>query len=506
MPPVLNRRRQVLLALATALLGQHCASLAATRKQLIQARVRRGDWRVYRELMAWAVELDPSEPSIRAVAREGMLDTAVQAVPHTWPVQRASCLIAIATESPAMAVGARLELLRQAFQLAAPSELSVPLGAANLVAVALAFGRLGAEADARRSIDAALAHLAHATRSDNASALWNMARGFASAEGHVPDWMWAAVANRLPSIAERYEQAHAYLVIAEMHGRAGRHDAFLRYLAHAESAAAEVPDERRRRIVTDSIARSAVNHDELAQGLRIGGANAIGHELAVYYARAGQRAKALDAQARLPEGGLYDSPRGAAAEAIVNQALQSKRADDADFYFNAFSESLTVSRTAALAGLVDLQSDQRSPAFDRRARELVELVDSTTPSPYTSGRDVEALLVVARTLRRCGMPKAADSALTLAARHLLYMVRRGSVERAVTTAKLAEALAEQGKHPDAIEHTLRATDLAIAQPVSTQTERKEKAELLLAIVPALRTFARTKARVTAWPAAPRPAG
>ncbi|RYE78661.1 MAG: hypothetical protein EOO80_08085 [Oxalobacteraceae bacterium] len=468
------------VATLVALPGAAESSLIAR----IDEAFRLKDWtEVERGSLRWAQEIDPEVPTVRAMAAAGLNDEAIAAARLARPWQRARLLVAAASGSDLNAAR-KLEVLETAVEAAQTDALPVVSKASNLANIALAYGRLGEEAKAHRTFDAAIANAEqHSTH--GAYGVLTDELLLTTRVQDVPLWMLDGIARhkRLPTS----ENVRVHRSLAAGYFRLRQPAKAVAQLEIALSGALDLRELRNRNIAVQSLAKLALDNDAIDFARRHGELDELGVEMSAFHARMNEQGKALAAIARLGSGNLYVAPRAAAALRIINDVVDRHLIDEALHYCALLCKYIGRDeiRIRARIGGMQAQAGQKERAMANflLAKELLRSGSDMASS------DVLTTLELAFAAEASGMHAVAKDVVATAVRQAAYVsLSRRKAERPLSEARTAQALAKLGDVRTATEMLARAWSNTSQLPDDHLGGKRQKAEALLAIAEAARTL------------------
>lgn len=474
-------RVRIVVTVAAALLAMPAA--ASTLVDAIDQGIKRKNWtQVERGSLRWALEIDPGVSTVQAMAAAGMTDEAMAAAHAARPWDRPRLLMATVRGSD-LPAPRRRDIVKAAFEAAQAESIRPEMRAKELADVAMAFANLGDEADARRTFDAALAS---AKRGAADGAYGVLVGGLVLPGGAMqwPIWMLDGVAGQTSEVpASDKVQVHKALAIGYF-----RHRQPMKARAHLETALAaarDMSERRARRIAIQSLVSIALDHDDIDVARRHGDLRELGAEMAAFFARRNEPAKALAEVAKLGDGNLYVSPKAAAAGAVIRSAIDRQSIGEAVSYCVALCEFMGQEEVRVRIRIGELQAKARQIEHARssflRAKALLLF------EPYIGAREVQATLELALAAESAGLHALAKESALAAVRQTLYVsLARRKAERPLAEARASQVLSALGDRQMATDMLVRAWSGARDLPVDHLGGKPAKAEALLAMAQAAR--------------------
>ncbi|AKJ27045.1 hypothetical protein [Caldimonas brevitalea] len=474
----------ILAAVALAVVALPGAAL--TPVAAIDEAFRQKNWaEIERRSLRWAQEINPDVLEVQAMAAAGMTDEAIAAARKSQPWQHPRLLLAAADGSD-LPTPRKLEIVKAAFAAAQADAIPSRSRVEGLAQVAIVFARLSADDSAHQAFEAAMANAKLNSR-DGAYGI--LADGLVPVTGttDAPMWMLDGVASQVGDLPAS-DEVRVHRALALGYFRVHQTKKANAQLAIALSGAQKLSERREKRVAVQSLARLALDNDELDFARRHGDLDELGVELAVYYARRNEQVKALAEIAKLGSGNLYVSPKQAAALTIINDAIERRATHTAMTYCAMLCQSLGTYeiKVRTRIGQLQAQEGQRDSAKANflRAKELLPL------DPQIAARDVLATLDLALAAEASGLHALAKEAVEAAVEQTMYVsLARRKAERPLSEARSSYALAELGDRAKATEMLLRAWSGTRDLADDYLGGKREKAETLLAIARAARVLA-----------------
>ncbi len=459
---------------------------ASTPIQDIDKALRQKNWAgIEHGSLLLAQAIYPNASEVLEMVNAGMADEAIASTRKAQPWQRVPFLLAAASGN-ALPMPRKLKIVHAAFEVAQSDEIRTPAKVDGLADVALAYARLGANDEAHQAFNAALSNAKSGMREGAYGSLANTVVLQVGAPD-TPLWMLDEIASGtkdLPpgeAVMLHRSLAAGYFNLHQVGKAIGQ-------LELALSSAQALSERREKRVAVQSLARLALDHDEMEFARQSGDLNELAGEMAAFYARKNDRARALNEIAKLGPGNLYTSPRQAAVLRIINDALKQGAIDRAVSYCTELCSVLVLEeiRVRTRIGQRQVEAGQRDGARANllRAKELVRLGD-----PYIGDRDVLATLDLARAAKASGMQDLAKETVAAAVRQTGYvsLARRGA-ERPLSEARTSQVLSEFGNRDQAVEMLVRAWSEAKELAESPLGEQPQKAAALVEIAKAARAL------------------
>jgi hypothetical protein len=474
---------RIVFAVVAALVAMPAA--AATHADAIDQGIKQMNWaQVERASLRWALEIDPGVSTVQAMAAAGMTDEAMAAARLARPWERPRLMLAAAHGSD-LPVPRKRDIVKAAFEAAQDESIRPVARPAALADVAMAFAALGEEAEARRMFDAALASAKQSSRDGAYGALvGGLVLGGNAMQW--PMWMLDGIAGQAGAVpASDRVQVHKALAIGYF-----RHRQPAKARAHLElalAAAQDISERRAKRIAVQLLVGFALDNDEIDIARRQGELGQHGAELAAFFARRNEPAKAVAEVAKLGDGNLYASPRAAAAGAIIWGAIDRQSIDEAVSYCAALCQFMGQGEVRVRTRIGELQAKARQPERARssflRAKELLLF------GPYIGASEVQATLELALAAEAAGLHAFAKESALDAVRQTLYVsLARRKAERPLAEARASQVLAVLGDRPMATDMLVRAWSGVKEVPVDHLGGKPAKAEALLAMAKAARAL------------------
>jgi len=422
---------------------------------------------------------------VRAMAAAGMQDEAIQVALMALPLLKPTMLLAVVRGlSPE---SGKQKIVDLAFEMARSNEIPAGLRAAAVAEVALMYADLGQDELAHQALDVSIER----TRVESASSSYVSLVGMlvpALRKEVAPRWMLDAVVAHAAEVRDNDDKAAFHRDLADGYFRSSVRDKAIAQLARSKAAAQRIGERRRRRVVLNSIARLAIDQGELSLVRNDWYMDEHGPELAVYYARRGEREKALDFISRLPPDGLYMSHRHAASQAVIRDALERGAVEQAAFYCESLSKYLNADEISARSGLGALQAKtgqmKESKVSFSRAKSLLWPSDTNA-----SARDVKMTLDLALLAHAAGMTEIARDVVLAAVQQTDYVsLKRRKAESPLAQARTSQVLAKLGDRAMALELLSRAWSSIKEVPDDYLGGKEMKAEALLEIAAAAKSL------------------
>jgi len=474
---------RICVAMAAALVAIPCA--ASTLASDLDEAFSQKDWSaIERASLRWAQAINPEPSIVQRLAAAGMTSEAIAAARMAPPWQRPHLLLAAAFGSD-LPTSRKHEIVKAAFEAAQAATMPSALRAASMASVAIAYTQLGNEPEAHQAFEAALAN-AKLNARDGAFGLLTDVLWSPSDELDLPTWMLDGVASHADELPTNDKvPVHRSLAIAYFRARqAGKASA---QLDLALCGAQALSDQRGRRVAVQSLARVALDHDLIEFVRQHGDVDGLGVEMAAFYARRNEQAKALAEVAKLGADSLYVSHKGAAALKIINGAMDRHAIDTAMSYCATLCPSLGLEeiKIRTRIGQQQVQLGQRESAKANfvRAKSLLDV------NPYLGARDVLATLELAVAAEASGMHALAEDVVAMAVRQTAYVSRpRRKAERPLSEARASRVLSTLGDRAMATQLLMNAWAGTRDLPDKDLGGRAAKAAALVAIGEAARAM------------------